>query len=289
MPRNFSPRNSILLSLAILGPASFALAGQYGNPATPNPSAAPNAALVAKYCGTCHSEKLHTGGLALEKVDVANPSANAEIWEKAIRKLRVGAMPPQGAPHPDAAALDGLANYLAVSLDRSAAGKSSPGRATLHRLNRTEYGNAIRDVLGLQIDPAAYLPPDDESFGFDNIADVLKTSPALIEKYLNASLRISKLAVGDPSITTDTAVYRVRPDLSQDYHLEGLPLGTHGGVKIQHYFPLDGEYEIRVRLWRPTTDIIRGLENRQQVEVSLDGERLKVVAFGGKEDFAAAV
>ena len=246
--------------------------------------------VVEKYCATCHSDKLRSGGLTLQTTDVANPAANAETWEKVIRKLKVGAMPPQGAPHPEPVALDGFATYLATSIDRAtAASKPNPGRATLHRLNRTEYGNAVRDVLNLEIDPATYLPPDDESFGFDNIADVLKTSPALIEKYIAASLKISKLAVGDPGITADTSVYRVRPDLSQDYHLEGLPLGTHGGVKIRHYFPLDGEYEIRVRLWRPTTDIIRGLENKQQIEVSLDGNRLKVVTFGGKEDFAAAV
>ena len=206
-----------------------------------------------------------------------------------LRKLRVGAMPPLGMPRPEKGSLDGFATYLETSLDRASTGKINPGRATLHRLNRTEYGNAIHDVLGLDIDPATYLPPDDESFGFDNIADVLKTSPALLEKYMAASWKISRLAVGDPAITADAAIYRVRPDLSQDYHLEGMPLGTHGGVKISHWFPLDGEYEIRVRLWRPTTDIIRGLQDRQKMEVSLDGDSLKVVAFGGKEDFAAAV
>jgi mono/diheme cytochrome c family protein len=255
---------------------------------TPAPTV-PQRALLDKYCATCHNEKLKTGGLSLQAADVAKPPAGAETWEKVIRKLRVGAMPPQGMPRPDKPAADAFATYLETSIDRAALAKPNPGRATLHRLNRTEYANAVRDLLALEIDTTTLLPPDDESFGFDNIADVLKTSPSLLEKYMSASWNISRVAVGDPAISPDMTVYRVKPDLSQDDHLEGLPLGTHGGIKIVHNFPLDGEYEIRVRLWRPTTDIIRGIENRQQLEISVDGERLKVATFGGKEDFTAAV
>src|SRR5712691_79130 len=249
----------------------------------------PQRALLDKYCATCHNEKLKTGGLSLQAADVADPPADAQTWEKVVRKLRVGAMPPQGMPRPDKPVLDGFATYLETSIDRAALAQPNPGRATLHRLNRTEYANAVRDLLALEIDTTTLLPPDDESFGFDNIADVLKTSPSLLEKYMSASWNISRVAVGDPAISPDMTVYRVKPDLSQDDHLEGLPLGTHGGLKIVHNFPLDGEYEIRVRLWRPTTDIIRGIENRQQLEISIDGERIKVATFGGKEDVTAAV
>jgi len=258
-------------------------------PGTSPDAAASQRALVDKYCATCHNDKLKTGGLTLQAADVTNPSTSAETWEKVIRKLRVGAMPPQGMPRPDKPVLDAFATYLETSIDRAALAQPNPGRATLHRLNRTEYANAVRDLLALEIDTTTLLPPDDESFGFDNIADVLKTSPSLLEKYMSASWNISRVAVGDPAISPDMTVYRVKPDLSQDDHLEGLPLGTHGGIKVVHNFPLDGEYEIRVRLWRPTTDIIRGIENRQQLEISIDGERIKVATFGGKDDFAAAV
>ena len=142
-----------------------------------------------------------------------------------IRKLRVGAMPPQGMPRPDKATLDGFATFLETALDRGYTAKPNPGHATMHRLNRTEYGNAIHDLLALDIDADALLPPDDESSGFDNIADVLRVSPSLMERYLSASWNISRQAVGNPSISPSTATYRVRPDLSQDQHIEGLPSG----------------------------------------------------------------
>ena len=154
-----------------------------------------------------------------------------------IRKLRVGAMPPQGMPRPDKAALDGLASFLETALDRAYTAKPNPGRATMHRLNRTEYANAIRDLLALDIDATALLPPDDESSGFDNIADVLRVSPSLMERYLSASWNISRLAVGNLSIAPTTATYRVRPDLSQDQHIDGLPLGTRGGILVQAQLP----------------------------------------------------
>ena len=279
-------------ALGIAGVAIFVAGSVYVEAARPQagqaaPSPAEYAAMVNKYCLACHNDKARTGGLTLEKVDVAHPIEGAETWEKVIRKLRVGAMPPQGMPRPDNAVLDGLASYLETSLDQAAVGKPNPGRATLHRLNRTEYANAIHDILSLDIDPTVVLPPDDESYGFDNMADVLKTSPSLLERYMGASWTISRLAVGNPSITPDMTVYRVKPDTSQDEHVEGLPLGTHGGLKVTHNFPLDGEYEFRVRLWRATTDVIRGIENRQRVEIAVDGVRVKVVSVGGPEDAKA--
>jgi hypothetical protein len=243
------------------------------------------AALLDQYCVTCHSEKLRTGGLSLQGANLADVPAGAETWEKVIRKLRVGAMPPQGMPRPDKSALDGLASFFEAALDRGYSAKLNPGRATMHRLNRTEYANAIRDLLALDIDATALLPPDDESSGFDNIADVLRVSPSLMERYLSASWNISRLAVGNLSIAPSTATYRVRPDLSQDQHIDGLPLGTRGGILVHHNFPVDGEYIIKVRLWRNTFDLLRGMEDPHQIEISLDGARVRLVTVGGHDDF----
>ena len=243
------------------------------------------AAVINKYCAACHNDKMKSGGLSLAAADLVNVAANAETWEKVIRKLRTGSMPPQGVPHPDQAASDGLAKYLEDSLDRAAAANPNPGRAAMHRLNRAEYANAIRDLLALDVDSTALLPPDDESSGFDNIADVLRMSPSLMERYLSASWNISREAVGDMNIAPGTTTYRVRPDLSQDQHIDGLPLGTRGGMLVHHYFPLDAEYIIKVRLWRNTFDLMRGMEDAHQIEISLDGKRLTLVTAGGREDF----
>jgi len=155
----------------------------------------------------------------------------------------------------------------------------------MHRLNRAEYANAIRDLLALDVDVAALLPPDDESSGFDNIADVLTVSPSLMERYLSASWNISRMAVGNLNIAPATSVYRLRPDLSQDQHIDGLPPGTRGGILAKHNFPLDGEYSIKVRLWRNTFDLMRGMEDPHDIEVAMDGVRLKLVTAGGREDF----
>jgi hypothetical protein len=247
--------------------------------------APPQAALLDQYCVTCHSEKLKTGGLSLQGANLTDVPKGAQTWEKVIRKLRVGAMPPQGMPRPDKATLDGFATSLEAALDRGYTAKPNPGRATMHRLNRTEYANAIRDLLALDIDATALLPPDDESSGFDNIADVLRVSPSLMERYLSASWNISRLALGNLSIAPTTATYRVRPDLSQDQHIEGLPLGTRGGILVHHTFPVDGEYIIKVRLWRNTFDLLRGMEDPHQIEISLDGERVRLVTVGGHDDF----
>ena len=271
--------------------AVFAVSVSAGIQAAPPPQQPPNSASVAsqralldKYCVTCHSDKLKTGGISLQSVDMTNIPGGAETWEKVIHKVSLGAMPPQGMPRPDKASLDGLVSWLTTSLDRAAAANPNPGRATLHRLNRTEYANAVRDVLALDVDPAPLLPADDESYGFDDIADVLRTSPSLLERYMSASWNLSRLAVGDPAISADTQTYRARPDLSQNGHMEGLPLGTRGGMAIHHYFPLDGEYVIKIRLWRATADVIKGLEELHQVEISVDGNRVKLATIGGKDE-----
>lgn len=252
--------------------------------ATNPPSVTTERALVDKYCVVCHSNKLKTGGLSLQAMDMTNIPAGAETWEKVIHKLELGAMPPQGMPRPDQPAVDQLVSWLKTTIDHAAAGHPNPGRATVHRLNRTEYANAVHDLLGLEVDPAPLLPADDESYGFDDIADVLRTSPSLLERYMSASWNLSRLAVGDPNIEADTSTYRAKPDSSQNGHMEGLPLGTRGGIAIRHYFPLDGEYVIKVRLWRATADVIKGLEELHQVEISVDGQRVKLATIGGKAE-----
>src|SRR6185295_8835421 len=181
---------------------------------------------------------------------------------------------------------DSFASFFETSLDRAAAAKPNPGHVVMHRLNRAEYANVVRDLLALDIDATALLPPDDESSGFDNIADVLKVSPSLMERYLSASWNISRKAVGNPDIAPGTVVYRVRPDLSQDQHFDGMPLGTRGGILATHEFPLDGEYTIKVRLWRNTFDLMRGMEDPHDIEIAMDGNRLQLVHVGGKEDFS---
>ncbi|MEI9815363.1 MAG: DUF1587 domain-containing protein [Acidobacteriota bacterium] len=192
-------------------------------------------------------------------------------------------MPPQGLPR-DAAALDKFATYLETSLDKAANGRVNPGRATLHRMNRAEYANSIRDLLAVDIDVSQMLPPDDESYGFDNNADVLGVSPSLLEQYVNASSKIARLAVGDPNISVVAATYRTRPDLSQLNRMEGMPLGTRGGLLVSHNFPLDGEYTFRLLLARNTVDVMRGLEEQSEVEILVDNARVFLTKIGGKED-----
>src|SRR4030095_12205656 len=194
-------------------------------------------------------------------------------------------MPPAGMPRPEAATFEAFVSHLETSLDRSAAANPRPGRTALHRLNRAEYANAIRDLLSLQIDATALLPPDDESSGFDNIADVLSVSPSLMERYLSASWNISRMALGNVNITPSTATNRVPPHLSQDGHIEGLPPGTRGGMKIEHTFPVDADYVIKLRLWRNTFDLMRGMEDPHDIEIAMDGARLTVVTAGGRDDF----
>ncbi len=221
----------------------------------------------------------------MQSADLTNVAGSAEAWEKVIRKLRAGAMPPQGVPHPDAAAVNELASFLETSIDRAAAAKPNPGHAAMHRLNRAEYSNAIHDLLALDVDATALLPPDDESSGFDNIADVLRMSPSLMERYLSASWNISRQAVGNMNIAPATTTYRVRPDLSQDQHIEGLPLGTRGGILVHHDAPLDAEYVIKLRLWRNTFDLMRGMEDAHQIEISVDGNQVRLVTAGGHDEF----
>jgi hypothetical protein len=238
-----------------------------------------------QYCVTCHNQRAKTAGLTLDTIDIAQVPARSDVWEKVVRKLRAGAMPPPGAPRPDPATYQGLSRWLETELDRAAAEKPDPGQPLVHRLNRAEYTNAIRDLFAMDVDVTALLPADDSSFGFDNVADALGVSPVLLERYLSAAGRISGLAVGDPNLRPIETTYRIRPDVTQTEHVEGLPLGTRGGLLVRHMFPLDGEYVIKPKPWRTTVDFIRGLASPHQVEISVDGERVHLVTIGGKPDF----
>jgi hypothetical protein len=253
-------------------------APQQATPASPSPQRA----LLDKYCVTCHNEKLKTAGLMLDKFDIDHVSDNAEIGEKVAKKLRGGTMPPQGMPRPDQASITGFATWIETTIDRSA--KPDPGRVGMHRLNRAEYARAIRDLLALDVDVTELLPADDESDGFDNMAAVLKVSPSLMEQYLSASRKVASLAVGDRRIGAISQVYPVPPILAQEDHIEGLPLGTRGGILIHHNFPLDGQYEFSVYLLRNIVGYMTGLEFPHQLEISVDGERVFLAHVGGEAD-----
>jgi cytochrome c551/c552 len=240
-------------------------------------------AVVQKYCITCHNARAKTGGLSLEGLDPADAAAHSELWEKVALKLRGGMMPPQGMPRPDEATLEGFATRLEGALDSHARSNPDPGHKPVHRLNRTEYGNAIRDLLDLEIDPAGLLPADDESHGFDNIAGVLRISPSLLEQYLAAARQISSLAVGSDKELVNLS-FRIPPDDSQEDHVEGLPLGTRGGLLFTHNFPQDAEYDFSVFLLRNIVGYMIGLEFAHTLEVSIDGERVFAVDVGGEED-----
>ncbi len=233
-------------------------------------------ALIDHYCIGCHNEKTRSGGLAIDKLDLAQPANSAESWEKVVRKIRAGMMPPAGMPRPDRAALDGFASQLEAALDRAAAAHPNPGTTGLHRLNRIEYANAIRDLLDLEIDPSTLLPADDSSEGFDNIADALAISPALLERYVATATKLSRLAVGDPGTTPSTVTYRVPSDLSQTDHLEGLPLGTRGGILVRNVFPLDAEYAIKIHAKSANIGLGSPGFLDEELEVMLNGERIKV-------------
>jgi hypothetical protein len=226
------------------------------------------------YCQTCHNDRLKTGGLSLEGLPL---DGNAETWEKVIRRVRAGMMPPAGAKRPERSALDAFAGSIETAIDRAAAANPNPGRAPLHRMNRAEYENAIRDLLALDVDSSTLLPADDSSHGFDNIADVLGVSPSLLERYVAAAAKISRLAVGERDAAPAQFTYTVKGDLSQNQTLDGQPLGTRGGTTITHNFPVDGEYQIRLALLKLSFGQVfgEGAEG-EELEVTLNGQRVKL-------------
>src|SRR5215471_13479868 len=211
------------------------------------------------YCDTCHFGPKARAGVNLESLDLANLDSSGAVWEKVLRKLRSREMPPPGAPRPDAATYEALVKAIENERDRLVDARPSPGRPTLHRLNRAEYANAIRDLLGLEVDFSELLPTDDAGYGFDNIGDVLTVSPSLLEKYLLAAGKISRQAVGDTTMPTSYQTYDVPKALKQEDRMGvDMPLGSRGGTSVSHYFPVDGEYEIAVGLQRGRADEILG-------------------------------
>ena len=237
------------------------------------PDAGAQRAVVDKYCLTCHNTKLGTANLRLDQLDFSHLEDHAEIGEKIVRKLRAGMMPPTGMPQPDPATREALIVWMEKELDRSAATYLPP--PGLHRLNRTEYTNTIRDVLGLEVDSTKFLPADDSTHGFDNIAGALTLSPALMEAYLSAAGKISRLAIGDVSAPTQ-AVFEVPADTAQNYHIEGLPFGTRGGILIKYQFPADGEYTFKVKGVTGYFQAVLGGVKGEQLEVTVDGERVRL-------------
>lgn len=243
-------------------------------PSTPRPSG-----VVDQYCVACHNESTKTAGLALDTVSAENPGEHPAVWEKVIRKLRHRQMPPAGLPRPDERTYDAVVSSLVRSLDRMAAAKPSPGRTdTFRRLTRTEYRNAIRDLLAVDVDVSSLLPKDEASHGFDNIT-VGELSPTLLERYLSAARKISRLAIGNPNRSPGGDTIVLPPDLTQEDHLDGLPFGTRGGTVVRHTFPLDAEYEIQLRLSRDRNERVEGLRDPHQLELTLDGERVGLFAL----------
>jgi mono/diheme cytochrome c family protein len=267
----------LLVLLAVLwatGVASSAVVAQKPAPEAASQGGASRKALLDRYCGTCHNDRLKTGGLSLQNIDVAHVAAGGETWEKVVRKLRTGAMPPAGRPRPDKNGYASLLSWLEGELDRDAQAHPNPGRTeSLHRLNRAEYQNAIRDLLALDIDVSSLLPADDMSYGFDNMAGVLKITPSLLDRYLTAARRISRVAVGNPNLPATAETFRLKADLYQDVAFDDLPIGTRGGTAIPYHFPLDGEYTIRV-------EPLGGGSEPHDLEVSIDGERVKLFSLG---------
>ncbi|RYZ66327.1 MAG: DUF1587 domain-containing protein, partial [Proteobacteria bacterium] len=210
------------------------------------PTLEKNWGFVEQYCNGCHNSTDWAGGVAFDTMESGNVAADAEVWEEAVRKLRGNLMPPPGEKQPDAASRKAFSVAMESALDAHASENANPGTVQLHRLNRPEYANAIRDLLGIEVDANALLPRDDQSAGFDNIAEVLKMSPSFLEQYLTAARQVSIQAVGNPNARLTSAVYPGAPEAGQYMHIAGLPLGTRGGMAIDHNFPVDGDYELAV-------------------------------------------
>jgi mono/diheme cytochrome c family protein len=247
-------------------------------------SSFPTTDTLNKYCVTCHNSRLKTAGLQLDSLDADHVAENAQQWEKVVTKLRTGEMPPPGRPRPDADTYRAVASALERGLDAAAAATPHPGRVPVHRLNRSEYTNAIRDLLALEVDGRALLSSDEaDQEGFDNVASVLSVSPALLENYLLAARAISRLAVGDPGRHPVVDTFKISKALVQDERLsDDLPFGSQGGALIRYYFPLDAEYTIKVLLRRQEYDYIIGLGERHQLDFRLDGVRIKRFTVGGE-------
>ncbi len=289
---SLTARHGASLGVIALAVSFFAAALQALNPvaqaellsSSPVPSpVSPHQQLVDRYCVVCHNETARTAGLMLDQADLVSVSNDAPIWEKVIRKLRAGQMPPAGMPRPTQASFDAFATYLKTELDRVAQTHPNPGRAPLQRLNRAEYTNAIRDLLAVEIDGTSLLPADDSRHGFDNIGDVLTVSPLLLERYLSVARKIRRLAIGDLTVGPLFETYNVSKYLMQDDRAsQDLPFGSRGGIAVRHNFPLDAEYIVQIRLQKNSRRYIRGLGEPHQLDLRLEGERIKLFTIGGE-------
>ncbi len=263
-----------LAGLMAAGGVALTLHAQQAAPASPSPGPSSHVTLVDEYCLSCHDEDKKRGGLALDMVLPEDVAGHAAVWEKVIRKLRARQMPPVGKERPDDPTYDAVVASLESSLDRAAAANPNPGRtATIRRLTRTEYQNAVRDLLAVDVEVAALLPPDEASYGFDNVT-VGDLPPTLLDRYISAAEKISRLALGRPGRSPGGETIRLQPDLTQEGHIEGLPIGTRGGALVRYTFPVDGEYEFQVRLTRDRDELVEGLSEPHELEVLLDRERV---------------
>jgi len=260
--------------------------GFQANPPTPARE------LVSTYCVSCHNQRVQTAGLALDAADADHVANSAETWEKVIVKLRSRAMPPAGVRRPDNATYDRVASWLESEIDRAAATRVNPGRtASLHRLNRAEYANSIRDLLAVEVDPQAMLPPDEQAFGFENNAEALSIQPALLDRYVTAAAAVARRAVGDPNLPPAFVRYGALKGSANDQNYlrqterlgEDFPLGSKGGVAARHYFPIDGEYAFKIRLQRTWDIQIKGLNVPTQFEIRVDGKRVAQFTLGGEK------
>ena len=289
----------VLVAAALIWAAGTMLLAQSAAPLKARPTTSPQAsaadaathrAWLNKYCLSCHSNRSPQPAndpVNLEAASLDNLVPHAATWERVLRKLSVRAMPPQGMPHPTEPEFVAFTTWLSSSLDRAWAGRSTPGRYVVHRLNRVEYRNAIRDLLALDVDVSSLLPNDGGDFGFDNIAAALRTSPLLLDGYLTAAQRISTLAVGDAQASPGTVEYSINRDFSQNAHVDGLPLGTRGGRVVRHVFPADGEYKLFGRLVRGIEEGYAGVESHDLPHtfvITVDGAEVHSAQIGGHED-----
>jgi mono/diheme cytochrome c family protein len=275
-----------------LGSAVFSVAVVIGSLGVTSAAAASNAtddpaaqyrAVMDQYCVTCHNDVLKTAGMVLENADVSDIGAAPQKWERVVTKLSLSAMPPVGIPHPDKSFYDGFLAYLQAGLDEASRAQPDPGRPTVHRLNRTEYANAIRDLLAIDVDVVSLLPPDNIGDGFDNIAEVLAVSPLLMERYLFAAGRVSSLAVGPRSMQPASATYTVSESFRQQQRMsEELPFGSRGGTVVRHRFPMDGEYVVDIKLQRNIEGYIRGIRDEHTLDVRVDHEKIGTLTVGGE-------
>ena len=269
----------VLLGLSAQGPAA-ASQGQ-----------SQSQALINQYCAVCHNEKLKSGGIVLAGLDLSDIASNSSTLEKVLRKVHSGEMPPPGMPRPDSATASAFTSWLQDELDRSAAAHLNPGRPTIHRLNRTEYSNAIRDLLALDIKPGTMLPPDDTGYGFDNIGEVLSMAPVLIERYMSVARKVTRLAVGDPDVKPESVEFRPpKNSKRRERASDDLPFDSAGGLSISYRFPVDAEYVIRIKLAPAAgfdgpqdTNI---LELRQPIQA---GTRQVALTFPRQESFPEVI